>query len=99
MYIFHVKAVEKSKYFGWSDTLLPLIARQLREAIIWPPDNLVRYFAPTDFKANLPTTRIIVDGTECPMKQPKASQVQQAAFSSYKNSKKNICWVNSRWTS
>jgi hypothetical protein len=46
---------------------------------------LVRYFVPTDFKAKFPTTRIIVDGTECPIKQPKASRAHQATFSSYKS--------------
>ena len=61
------------------------MSRQWREANIWPPSNLVRYFAPTDFKAKFPTTRIIVDGTECPIKQPKAPRAQQATFSSYKN--------------
>jgi hypothetical protein len=61
------------------------MSRQWREANIWPPSNLVRYFAPTDFKAKFPTTRIIVDGTECPIKQPKAPRAQQATISSYKN--------------
>ena len=70
------------------------MSRQWREANIWPPGNLVRYFAPTDFKAKFPT-RIIVDGTECPIKQPKAPREQQATFSTYKNT----CWINSRWTS
>jgi hypothetical protein len=46
---------------------------------------LVRYFVPTDFKAKFPTTRIIVDGTERPIKQPKASRAHQATFSSYKS--------------
>jgi hypothetical protein len=45
---------------------------QWREANSWSPGNLVRYFAPTDIKAKFPTTRIIVDGTECPIKQLKA---------------------------
>jgi hypothetical protein len=40
------------------------MSRQWREANIWPPGNLARYFAPTDFKAKFPTTKIIVDGTE-----------------------------------
>jgi hypothetical protein len=40
--------------------------------------------APTDFKAKFPT-RIIVDGTECPIKQSKAPREQQATFSTYKN--------------
>jgi hypothetical protein len=38
----------------------------------------------TDFKATFPTTRIIVDGTEYPMKQPMALRAQ-ATFSSYES--------------
>ena len=45
---------------------------------------MVRYFVPTDFKATFPTTRIIVDGTEYPMKQPMALRAQ-ATFSSYES--------------
>jgi len=84
---------ELSRFFSLSEasvknivyTWILFMSRQWREANIWPPGNLVRYFAPTDFKAKFPTTRIIVDGTECPIKQPKAPRAQQATFSSYKN--------------
>jgi len=61
------------------------MSRRWRKANIWPPGNLVRCFAPTDFKAKFPTTRIIVDDTECPIKQPKAPRAQRATFSPYKN--------------
>lgn len=33
------------------NTWILFMPSQWREANIWPPDNLVRYFAPTDFKA------------------------------------------------
>jgi len=33
------------------NTWILCMPRQWREANIWPPGNLVRYFAPTDFKA------------------------------------------------
>ena len=51
----------------------------------WPSRDLVRYFAPTDFKSKFPTTRVIVDGTECPIMKPKQPILQQATFSTYKN--------------
>lgn len=47
--------------------------------------ELVRYFAPTGFKRNFPNTRVIIDGTECPIKKPKNPKSQQATFSTYKN--------------
>ena len=51
----------------------------------WPQRDTVRYFAPTNFKAQFPTTRVIVDGTECPIQKPKQPVAQQATFSTYKN--------------
>jgi hypothetical protein len=33
------------------NTWILFMPSQWREANIWPPGNLVRYFAPTDFKA------------------------------------------------
>ena len=38
----------------------------------WPQRNTVRYFAPTNFKAQFSTTRVIVDGTECPIQKPNS---------------------------
>jgi hypothetical protein len=51
----------------------------------WPSRDLVRYFTPTDFKLKFPTTRVIIDGTECPIMKPKQPILQQATFSTYKN--------------
>lgn len=84
---------ELSRLFGVSDssvknivfTWILFMAKQWREINIWPPRNLVRYFSPSDFKSKFPTTRVIVDGTECPIKKPKAPRAQQSTFSSYKN--------------
>lgn len=43
---------------------------------IWPSKDLVKYFSPSNFKAKFPT-RVLVDDTEYPLKNPKA---QQATF-------------------
>ena len=59
--------------------------RQWKELNIWPSKDLVRYYAPSDFKAKFPTTRAIVDGTECPIQKPKDPVAQQQTFSHYKN--------------
>ncbi|XP_069117620.1 uncharacterized protein [Argopecten irradians] len=84
---------ELSKFFSISDssvknivyTWIIFMSKQWQEINIWPSRSLVRYFAPSDFKAKFPTTRVIVDGTECPIKKPRAPKAQQGTFSTYKN--------------
>lgn len=84
---------ELSKFFNISEssvknivyTWIIFMSKQWREVDIWPCRELVKHFAPADFKNKFPSTRIIVDGTECPVKKPGAPRAQQATFSSYKN--------------
>jgi len=52
---------------------------------LWPDKKLVKFYAPHDFADKIPNTRVIVDGTECPIKQPQLPLAQQATFSTYKN--------------
>jgi len=58
---------------------------QWREADIWPSKDLVAFFTPLDFNKQFPHTRIIIDGTEIPIKKPKNPNSQQTTWSSYKN--------------
>ncbi|XP_014675885.1 PREDICTED: uncharacterized protein LOC106815875 [Priapulus caudatus] len=58
---------------------------QWREIDLFPSRDLVKYFAPSDFKQKFPTTRIFIDGVECPVKKPSAPRAQQSTFSTYKN--------------
>ena len=58
---------------------------QWREIDLWSSREAVDFFAPTDFYDKFPTTRMIIDGTEIPIKVPKAPAAQQVTFSSYKN--------------
>ncbi len=51
----------------------------------WPTSDLIRFFAPSDFRQKFPDTRVIIDGTECPVAKPKQPLLQQATFSTYKN--------------
>ncbi len=51
----------------------------------WPTRDLVRFYSPTDFLSKFPTTRVIVDGTECPVSKPKQPLAQQGTYSTYKN--------------
>jgi len=51
----------------------------------WPSRELVRYYTPSHFSQKFPKTRVILDGTEFPIKRPKQPVVQQATFSTYKN--------------
>jgi len=50
-----------------------------------PEQDVVRCFSPQDFKRQFPTTRVIIDGTECPVKKPKSPIAQQSTFSTYIN--------------
>lgn len=49
-------------------TYIIFMSKQWWEANTWPSKDLVNYFSPSfDFIATFPT-RVIVDGTECPVK-------------------------------
>ena len=45
------------------------MSKQWKEVDLWPPTSLVNYFCLSDFKLKFPNTRVIVDGTECPIKK------------------------------
>ncbi|KAK3108230.1 hypothetical protein FSP39_003597 [Pinctada imbricata] len=89
----HTTNFELSRLFGISEntvtnivlTWIRFIYLQWKEINIWPIRELVRYFTPADFRVKFPTTRLIIDGTECPIKKPKTPKAQQATFSTYRN--------------
>lgn len=58
---------------------------QWKEIDWWPQQSVVRYFAPEGFKTEYPYTRVIIDGTECPIQKPRHPTAQRATFSTYKN--------------
>lgn len=66
-------------------TWVNFMALQWEEQNWWPCRDTVRYFAPSDFYAKYPTTRVIIDGTECPVQKPQQPLAQQATYSTYKN--------------
>ncbi len=66
-------------------TWVRFMSLQWREIEIWPDRDLVRFYAPLDFKKKFPTTRAVFDGYEHPIKKPKAPAAQQVSFSTYKN--------------
>ena len=66
-------------------TWLRFMSLQWRELVIWPSQEVVRTFAPRGFQSTYPTTRVIVDGTECPVQKPKLPVAQQSTYSTYKN--------------
>lgn len=61
------------------------MSKQWKEVDLWPPKSLVNYFYPSDFKLKFTNTRVIVDGTECPIKKPNLPNSQQVTFSTKKN--------------
>lgn len=89
----HLCNFELSRMFGVSEvqvynvvfTWIRFMALQWREISIWPPQEVVRFYAPTDCKAKFPSTRVMIDGTECPIRKPALPSAQQSTFSTYKN--------------
>jgi hypothetical protein len=50
-----------------------------------PAREVVDFYAPFDFRDKFPTTRVIIDGTEIPIKVPAVPAAQQITLSTYKN--------------
>ena len=89
----HKTNFELSRLFDISETAvvniwvtwINFMALQWQEIDIWPERDTVRFFCPRDFKLKFPQTRVIIDGTECPIMKPKLPIAQQSTFSTYKN--------------
>lgn len=58
---------------------------QWKEVNWWPDQQTVKFYSPSGFKASFPNTRILLDGTECPVQKPSRPTAQQSTFSTYKN--------------
>ena len=80
--LFHV---HEENVYNIFITWIRFMSLQWHEIDLWPDKKLVKFYAPHDFADKFPNTRVIVDGTECPIKQPKLPLAQQATFSTYKN--------------
>ena len=89
----HRPNFELSRMFGISEpdiygiivTWIKFMSLQWREINLWPERELVTFFAPRDFRAKFPKTRVILDGLEIPVKKPSNPAAQQITFSKYKN--------------
>jgi len=66
-------------------TWVNFCSRQWGDINTWTSQDLTHYYAPVDFKLKFPTTRVIVDGTEIPIKKTANPISQRATFSTYKN--------------
>ena len=80
--LFHVSEATITNIFV---TWLNFMDVEWSEVDWWPSSELVKFFSPKDFRSKYPSTRLIVDGTECPIMKPREPNVQQASFSTYKN--------------
>ena len=78
-------AVDKSQVTNCFVTWVNLMYYTFKELNWWPEKELVRFYMPSDFKSKFPSTRVILDGTECPIQKPSQPLAQQTTFSSYKN--------------
>ncbi|XP_076109162.1 uncharacterized protein LOC143078039 [Mytilus galloprovincialis] len=89
----HKTNFELSRLFNISETAviniwitwINFMYHQWKEINIWPERDVVRFFSPYNFRRQFPTTRIIIDGTECPIRKPRSPIAQQSTFSTYKN--------------
>lgn len=66
-------------------TWVRFISKQWRELQLWPTRDLIRFYAPSYFSMDFRNTRVIIDGTECPINKPKFPTAQRATYSTYKN--------------
>ena len=89
----HHTNLEPSSMFDTADnqcynifcTWIRFMAVQWRRLPIWSERDLVKFYAPLGFADEYPTTRVIVDGTECSVHKPAFPTAQQSTFSTYKN--------------
>ena len=89
----HITNFELSWMLGISEktvlnifiTWTRFMALQWQEINILPSKGLVSFYSPRNVKKSFPPTRVIIDGTECPIKKPKNPRSQQQTFSTYKN--------------
>lgn len=58
---------------------------QFQKLNVFPDNETIKLHMPSDFKKLFPNTVLIIDGTECPIQQPRNPHDQQATFSNYKN--------------
>lgn len=52
---------------------------------LWVNKETVQSYMPLDFHDKFPSTRVVLDATECPIKKSNLPLAQQITFSSYKN--------------
>ncbi len=89
----HYTNFELSRFFDIAEaevynifcSWIRFMSLQWRELNIWGNRDLVRFYAPEGFKRDFPKTRVIIDGTECPIKKPSLPTAQQSTYSTYKN--------------
>ena len=88
--LFGITPLQVSVIFGkWINFMFC----QFKELDIWPSKRTVQDFMPTDFGKQYPTTRIIIDATECPIQKPSDVNIQSSTFSTYKNKNTLKCLV------
>jgi len=51
---------------------------QWEEVNWWPSSDSVQFHQLQGFKTKFPSTRVIIDGTECPIKKPKEPILQHS---------------------
>jgi len=78
-------SISESQCYNIFFTWVRFMSLQWKRLPIWCSRDLVQFYSPLGFSAEYPTTRVIVDGTECPVQKPSFPTAQQSTFSTYKN--------------
>ena len=82
----HLFNVRESEVYNIFCIWIKFMSLQWKKIDWWPSRDMTSYYCPTDIKAKYPTTRVIIDGTECPIKCSRSKPTaQQSTFSTYKN--------------
>lgn len=58
---------------------------QLKELNIWPSEDILQDFRPVYFAEKFPSTRVILDATEIPIRKPSDVNSQSVTWSNYKH--------------
>ena len=78
-------AIGEADVYNICCTWFRFMALQWQERSTWCHRDLVQFYMPSGFRSAFPSTRVIIDGTECPVMKPKLPNAQQSTFSTYKN--------------
>ncbi|XP_046578747.1 uncharacterized protein LOC124286417 [Haliotis rubra] len=79
---FSISTQLASKIFG---ICISILARKLKDCIVWLPRDVIRSAMPMSFKTTYPHTTCIIDCTEMFLQRPFSLKVRAQTYSTYKS--------------